>query len=127
MRKKNREGFINFRFTKKLVNHDIFPDHFHTNERMAQHDYLKCMEENKDNENAKEKCKEDKNAVFKQEAQARKDFAKEYKKRGIHLCVENNLKAKQENECLSDCTTANKGFGESKFLGTSGAKVSSTD
>ena len=127
MRKKYRERFINFRFTKKLVNHDIFPDHYHTNERKAQHDYLKCIEQNKNNENAMEKCKEDKKAVFEKEAQARKDFVKEYKKRGVHFCIENNLKAIQQNECLSDCKIAKKGFAEIKIIGYEGMKVSSTD
>ena len=50
MLKKNREKFINFRFTKKLVDHDIYPGHFHTNERIAQHIYAECIDKNKDND-----------------------------------------------------------------------------
>ena len=50
-----------------------------------------------------------------------------YKKRGVHFCIENNLKAIQQNECLSDCKSVKKGFGESNILGTDGVKVSSAD
>ena len=109
MRKnKTREGFINLRFRKNLINHSIYPNHTHTNERLAQHNYQLCMDENYDNEEAMKKCKEDKINVFKNEEEARKEFLKEYKKRGVHFCVEQNLKELQRLNCPEDCEIAKK-------------------
>lgn len=127
MLKKNREKFINFRFTKKLVDHDIYPGHFHTNERIAQHIYAECIDKNKDNDSGIKKCEEEKKKAFEKASDDRVEFAKEYKKRGVHFCIKNNLKAKQELECVSNCDISTNGLGESSFLGTSGLKVSSTD
>ena len=109
MRKnKTREGFINFRFKKNLINHDIYPKHFHTNERIAQHEYQYCIDENYGDEEAMKKCKEDKINVFKNEEEARKEFVNEYKKRGVHFCIEQNLKELQRLNCPENCEKSKK-------------------
>jgi len=105
--KKNKEGFINLRINKKLIDHDIYPDHFHTNERLAQHEYLECMDKNKNDSIAKKKCEEDKKKVFIKEAQARNELVQNYVKKNVHYCIENKLKNIQKTKCSQDCNSVN--------------------